>query len=572
MAYALRPKHKVSYSILNALGKTPAKMMDPRKKLICESNANSDDEGSARESEHASHSDKNEHDEDGYKKLVDRPIVGNLLDEQYWTETKKEHEDECAKIGNEKLLAERQVFLIMQRKKWIDDERQIKLLQMQAEKLDREEVVASNKFVEYMTLKSNKTSKVEDWFKCNEKESQIKYKETKKQERKRQTKHDNSSNAWGTGKKDTVKFKTRRSRSKTIKANRDRSECESSQAHNKERDKHVHKEQTIKAIHAPRQRSLESVNAEIGYLNNKDMIEFCSETGVQQIENMGKDRTRKHRRSDETGSERETSSSDETSTTRSSRLRETQSSMRSTQASSFYGRDSSEDSISTRKSASKSSYSSRKSSIKGKHGKRKLKSGMYDRPNEEVIRKLRWAHRYLEYTYRSKNLEFKNMTCNQYIAGETKVMAMADDIDELRGWLRIMNKIGYCMDETGNWQACRAYYAAVIVALEMGEENWDSNFRRFENMLPRKSLMVEKLDKLDSRSKDRIRRRRVPELVFCKDYQRNNCEHQTAHQGKYKDEPGLVKLEHCCAKCWLRSKIKVQHPESSSACPYSMGN
>ena len=155
------------------------------------------------------------------------------------------------------------------------------------------------------------------------------------------------------------------------------------------------------------------------------------------------------------------------------------------------------------------------------------------------------------------------------MAGESKIIATTEDFDEEQGRLRLMNNIGYAYDETNNWQACRAYYATIMVGIELGEEQWTSNFCRFETMLPKGGPHY--LGDRVNMSKDKVKmgfKRRILDVVFCKEYQCNNCKFQTSHLGQYKDEPGKVNLEHCCAKCWLRNKVKLAHPEMSEACPY----
>ena len=313
---------------------------------------------------------------------------------------------------------------------------------------------------------------------------------------------------------------------------------------------------------------------EVGWLNNRDLNSNCSLSGITKL-TMGKSKSGSSKKSDKRGqhSDKGTSSSDEGSlnsegrssksgygSTRSSRTTST-----AAKSASFYGRDSSEESAGSTKSSSRCTNVTRRS-------RRKLKSGMYDRPNEDIIRKVKWAHRYLDYVYRSRNLDFKVMNFNQYIAGESKIIALVDEIQELRGRLRIMNKVAYCMDETGNWGACREYYAAVLVSIEMGEEEWDSNFRRFETMLPRRvvgGIENRKIDKTWGKS-ERVKKVRIPEVVFCRDYQKGRCSQEHTHKGKYKDEPGVINLEHICAKCWLKDKRKQIHPETSEACPYKM--
>ena len=60
---------------------------------------------------------------------------------------------------------------------------------------------------------------------------------------------------------------------------------------------------------------------------------------------------------------------------------------------------------------------------------------------------------------------------------------------------------------------------------------------------------------------------RIPEVVFCKAFQKDKCTRQGDHIGQYKDETSPVTLRHICAKCWLKNKEKSQHPETSEACP-----
>ena len=194
---------------------------------------------------------------------------------------------------------------------------------------------------------------------------------------------------------------------------------------------------------------------------------------------------------------------------------------------------------------------------------------MYDKPNQEVMRKMRWAHRFLDYQYRSKHIDFKDLTLNQYMVGESKIITLTDEVDELRGCLRLMNKISYAMDKTGNWQACRSFYAAVVVAIEMEEEDWTSNFHRFENMLPRKQIYVETGYKgKNEKHNNKQSWKRIPDTVFCRDYQKDQCKFQGSHAVMYKEEN--IHMEHICAKCYLKNKTKSNHPGGSQACPLNM--
>ena len=101
--------------------------------------------------------------------LIDRLVDGDLLDKDYWDKIRTEHEEECKSKENDKILVEQQCYLMEQRKRYIENERHIKLLKMKVKKLDEEEVLAEKYFNEQMTWYQKKNSKVEEWFRRNNK-------------------------------------------------------------------------------------------------------------------------------------------------------------------------------------------------------------------------------------------------------------------------------------------------------------------------------------------------------------------------------------------------------------------
>ena len=277
---------------------------------------------------------------------------------------------------------------------------------------------------------------------------------------------------------------------------------------------------------------------------------------LQKSHSMGKSH-KKHKwpqEESETDSSPDSSSSSNTSSTSASSKKSgtSRASSRTSKSSRFYGSDSDSDSSGSAKSGRKHS--------KFKHVKSKRKrkgirsSGMYDKANIDIVHKIKWPHRGLEFQFRAKSVEFSKLTYNQYIAGETKIIALEDYLDQAHGRLRIMNKIAYAMEESNNnWDACRDYYAAIMVALEMDEEAWTSSFRRFDSiMLPRK--VAEDRRKTFKNSSDNRIKKRIPEVVFCKEYNRGTCPQDSSHMGRYKDEKKRVLLEHCYAKCLLKTK------------------
>ena len=319
--------------------------------------------------------------------------------------------------------------------------------------------------------------------------------------------------------------------------------------------------------------NLEALTSDIRELNINSKLKHCSVPGTR---NMSLSKvSRMESDSEEEGSYATLQGSRDKRSITSRQSRATTSS----KASNFFGKDSGTEtdeedngiaeSLKSSKSQSQCSIYSNNSKSVGSRVK-KLRSGMYDKPNEDIMIKLKWPHNSLDYAYRSRLVEFNRLTYNQYIAGETKIISMSEDIDEMHGRLRLMNKIAYAMDDTGDWQHCREYYAAILVAIELGEESWTSSFRRYDYMIPRTVVTLHKTSHINSQDKfAKINRQkvRIPEVVFCKDYQKGKCALQGDHTGRYKDEKTSVMLRHICARCWLKDKQKTQHPETSSACP-----
>ena len=59
---------------------------------------------------------------------------------------------------------------------------------------------------------------------------------------------------------------------------------------------------------------------------------------------------------------------------------------------------------------------------------------------------------------------------------------------------------------------------------------------------------------------------KAEKVWFCWEYQRNKCSHKSSHLKVVKGEQRLAM--HICASCWLKDKKKLEHPESSTACPH----
>lgn len=55
-------------------------------------------------------------------------------------------------------------------------------------------------------------------------------------------------------------------------------------------------------------------------------------------------------------------------------------------------------------------------------------------------------------------------------------------------------------------------------------------------------------------------------IWFCSLYQKTKCANRANHMVVYKGKMRMAM--HICATCWLKDKKKLEHPESSTACPH----
>ena len=142
--YRLRRSNKLNYNLLDKFGRTPAKAIHNM------ANKQVDFEVE----ENPGESELNQDSEDGIQtnEVMDRPIEGNLMDPQYWDKVKTDYDREVKKVEANRILAERQAYLVQRKKVWIDSNRRLKILQMEAERLDKAECIADKRFKEKVKL------------------------------------------------------------------------------------------------------------------------------------------------------------------------------------------------------------------------------------------------------------------------------------------------------------------------------------------------------------------------------------------------------------------------------------
>ena len=228
----------------------------------------------------------------------------------------------------------------------------------------------------------------------------------------------------------------------------------------------------------------------------------------------------------------------------------------------------------------------------------KHKSGIKDRVSEFVQVKHAYAHMGLPFEHsRQGKVGFHDLDYPLLVEGELGIIlepSLQVSNGELVGRLLLLQKISQ-LQRVYEWPAVRDFYAAVLQRIERGMITWDrldlasleltimsraqlqgSNSTAYQRSTGRKwgyrpsaSSVGEKVNGFgaepmlpkggNSKSKQ--------ETFFCSPFQRNLCWYEGPHSGKYNGR--MVFRLHICAACWLKDKVRANHPESSKDCHHN---
>ena len=103
-------------------------------------------------------------------------------------------------------------------------------------------------------------------------------------------------------------------------------------------------------------------------------------------------------------------------------------------------------------------------------------------------------------------------------------------------------------------------------------KTWKDDFQQIEAAIlskhvPKHTSHFSK--KFPTKSKDDSETKKASEdkVWFCALYNRNKCQHKMSHTERKNGR--FHYAQHICASCWQKDSKKLEHPECSSACPYT---
>ena len=172
-----------------------------------------------------------------------------------------------------------------------------------------------------------------------------------------------------------------------------------------------------------------------------------------------------------------------------------------------------------------------------------IKSGFLDKPKLMVVLKLKWPHMNQNPRYVTEPLTFNQLSFQQFVGGECRMILKTRNVDEVYGRLRVLSKVAYLFEQCRSWEKARSTYFAILSSIEEGEATWNSSFGHYDLMCPAQIETKSEQNKAEqkpntlNKSRNMVRRD-----YFCKEFQKGECTLQGVH------------------KAWIRNNLEsVEH-------------
>ena len=188
--------------------------------------------------------------------------------------------------------------------------------------------------------------------------------------------------------------------------------------------------------------------------------------------------------------------------------------------------------------------------------KNKVKSGKFAKSNVNLKIQEQWPHLSVMRKY-TKRTTFESMDFETYVAGESKIILDMKDRRAAHGRLELMCKLAHWLCRCRDWPTIKGLYEAVLDSIELGEEDWYSDFGHYEMMVPQ--LLNKELPHKQVHGRPDTHNRN--DTYWCKAFQRGSCMERNLHFAQLKpDEPAVV-VQHICAACFQKEGKRMEHAE-----------
>ena len=188
-----------------------------------------------------------------------------------------------------------------------------------------------------------------------------------------------------------------------------------------------------------------------------------------------------------------------------------------------------------------------------------VKSGITAKATSKVRREMTYPHFTLGQTspFVPTDIAFEQLIYDQFVAGEITTISRTTSRNEKHGRIRLLQNISHWkLRNAVSWIQLRSVYALILRDIENEIITWHDDFNVYQHLLTDRPPV----------NTVRPRENRPNETWFCRQFQRpEGCSKESPHNIKWGNKDKWV--QHICAKCWLRDKVKRYHAETSNECP-----
>ena len=197
----------------------------------------------------------------------------------------------------------------------------------------------------------------------------------------------------------------------------------------------------------------------------------------------------------------------------------------------------------------------------------KVKSGLDIKSTDTVVKQVLWLHLLLQNSYVTSNLGFSELSLPLLVAGELEILStlLPKDVSlEFRARLEFLKLLAY---EANSYpiKTIAEWYAAYMRRIELGRGNWGGNFYAVGQPILAK-YQIRQESRITSKPTQYQNKDSKPFVYFCSAFNKGSCDKKAPHETLMRGK--TVKVEHICAICWLRNKVKKYHPEGTHDCPH----
>ena len=210
-------------------------------------------------------------------------------------------------------------------------------------------------------------------------------------------------------------------------------------------------------------------------------------------------------------------------------------------------------------SSSESSDTEKKEEKKEKKISGMHKSGKSKKLTSKVKFPQEWPQSNLSLHFVNREKKYEDLTLAEFCAGYSSILRTCGK-DTRKHRVAHLEELMYLATKY-QWRCILNYHAACLLEIERGHRKWGDSFQTLQSTtLAGGFLHSNAAPRSGNGSKDE-----GTGSVFCPGYNRGTCQQSRDHYGQLRGENRLLK--HMCAKCWLRTKKVVNHPETSDSCP-----